>query len=500
MDISERNIRATRYALIGRGTSAALLFLVSILVARYLGPEAFGELALAMTIIVFLSVIADGGMNRSAQIHISQHLQEEPEAVAFSCRRFLWIKIGIAGVAFLLTYLLAPWMAEVYGIAVLEPLIKTGGILLAALIIFEYQISVVQGYESFRSLCMAMVFDAGFRLIAILAVIALGLGVVGIMTGYAAATLIVSALLVLITSIIIITFPSTENPDIKNYVPDILRYSPPLLVSTLFFIAYTKFDILALGYFGIASDVGYYSLAVGLIDNLIIPLAAIEIAILPIVASAYGRASQKTDMNRIFNQVITMGFLFMMPVITGVTVVAHLFVTTVYGPAYQNTALILMILTPYIFTKTLGVLNGTYLIAAREARRFMWYMFGAVILNSSLLLVFIPQWGTVGAAFAKIATHTLLTGLMLGYVMKRFEIKVEFEALVRITKICLSAVLMGLICFVVVSITPAGVAGLVLTILSGIIVYLLLIHLSGTLPFRQMLKIVLGDIGLQLDS
>lgn len=497
MEISERNTRATRYALIGRGTSATLLFLLSILVARYLGPESFGELSLAMTIIAFLAVIADGGINRSTQMHVSRYLRDEPGAVRTTYRQVLVIKTFVASVVFLLVYFAAPWAAQTYGIPTLEPLMKAGAVLLAALIIFEYLIAVIQGYESFRLLSAATILDAGSRLIATITIITLGLGAIGVMIGYASAAMVVVALLTLL-ALKMVRSRSAESVIIKNHVPDILRYSPPILLSTLFFVIYTKFDILALGYLGIASDVGHYTLAVGLIDNLIIPLAAIETAIMPIVASAYGRASEKKDLSRIFNQALTMGFLFMMPVIAGVIVVAQAFVTTVYGIAFANTALILIGLTPYILTKTLGVLSGTYLIAAGEARRFMWYTFGAVLINISLLLVLIPMLGVFGATLAKIASHTLLTVTMLVYVVRRFGVQVEQGSIARTAKVCLCALLMGLVCYGILLISPDGIFGLFLTILSGILIYVALLHVSGTLSFQEMAEFARGRGGLEL--
>lgn len=500
MDISKRSIRATRYMLIGRGTSAAILFLISIITARYLGPESFGELSLAITIIVFLSVIADAGLNRSSQVHISRYLREEPRIVPATFRRILSIKVVFALLAFLLVYFLAPWIARVYGNPVLEPLCRAGGVLLAALIIFEFQTSVIQGYESFRSLCAAMVLDSGFRLIATIAIITLGFGVVGVMTGYASAALIVAAILTVFTWMYIVKTQPVVVRGVSDHISEILHYSPPILLSTLFFIAYTKFDILVLGYFGVASDVGYYSLAVGLIDNLIIPLAAIEIAIMPIVASVFGKATQKAEMSRLFNQALTMGFLFMMPVIAGVAVVANLFVVTVYGTAYESTALILIVLLPFLFTKTLGVSNGPYLIAAREARRFMWYMFGAVLVNISLLFLFIPFWGIFGAALAKIITNAFLTIIMLIYIIKRFEIELEKQMLMKSAKIISAAVLMGLICYGILAFSRDGFEALVITILSGLIIYISLIHISGVFSFREMVEFAQGKIGLELKT
>ncbi len=497
MEISERNTRATRYALIGRGISAALLFLLSILVAPYLGPESFGELSLVMTIVAFLAVIADGGLNRSAQVHISRHLRDDPGAVRTTYRRVLAIKVLVACTAFLLAYFAAPWVGQAYGIPSLEPLMKAGAVLLAALIVFEYQIAVVQGYESFRLLSVTTILDTGFRLIVVITIIMLGLGAVGVMTGYASAAMAVTVLLTFL-ALKIVRSRSAERADTGDQVADILRYSPPILLSALFFIIYTKFDILALGYLGIASDVGHYTLAVGLIDNLIIPLVAIETAIMPIVASVHGRTSEKADLSRIFNQALTMGFLFMMPVIAGVIVVARAFVTTVYGMAFEDTALILMGLTPYILTKTLGVLNGTYLVAAGEARRFMWYMFGAVIVDISLLFTLIPVLGTFGAILAKIASQALLTVVMLAYVVRRFDIQVERGSLARTAKICLCALSMGLVCYGVLLIGPDGIPGLFLTILLGISIYSTLLHASGTLSLREMAEFARGRSGLEL--
>jgi len=494
MEIDERNIAGTRYSLIGRATSAAILFILSIIVARYLGPERYGELSLALTAIVFISVIIDAGLNRSTQKHISQYLIEDIASVRVAYKKILTIKAVSVIAASIALYIASPIFAEIFDIAMLEKLMKVGAVLLAATVIIEYHTTVLQGYEHFKHICLTNIFEAALKLSATALITYMGMGVMEIMLGYASSTLIIAAILTIIVSLYIVK-PNIKVSSDKDLVREIINYSPPLFLSTLFFIFYTKFDILAIGYFGKAVEVGYYTLAIGLIDNLLIPIVAIEAAVMPIAASLYGKKRSAANLNRLFNQTINHGFFFMVPIISGLLVVSHVFVEEIYGLQFIDTALILVALSPFLFTKTIAVLNGAYLIAANEAKRFMKYTFGAVVLNTILLIILIPPFGVYGAVAAKITSHTILTASMLAYIIPRFEINIDKRLMFKNIKIVFSSISMAAICYILLAST-GGLFGLIATIVSGVIIYILLLHISKTVSIPEMLKIAKGDLKL----
>ncbi|MFY1110077.1 MAG: flippase [Methanosarcinaceae archaeon] len=497
-DIEQRNIAGTRYSFIGRTISSATLFLLSIIVARYLGAEAFGELSLALTIIAFASVISDAGINRSVQKHISQYLGEDRESIQRAYKSILSIKAlsGLAGLIIL--YAGAPVFSGVFHTETLEPVIKIGALLLAAIIFLEFNQTVLQGYECFKKICLANVLEAGLKLIFTVIIIYMGLDVAGIIAGYAASTLAVSIILTIVVYFGVVK-PGNINRSHRNLTGEIIRYSPPILFSTIFFIMYTRFDILALGYFGETTDVGHYSLAVGLIDNLLIPVAAIETAVMPIAASLYGKKESRANLSRLFNQTLTNGFFFMMPVIFGLLVVARSFVTEVYGPEFMDSGLILMALTPFILTKTLAVLNGAYLIGANKAKTFMNYTFGAMLLNLFLLGTLVPVYGVYGAALARIISHAVLTFSMLLYIIRAFRIRIEGESVIKDLKIVASSVVMAVLCYTIMVVSGGGIPGLVLTIGSGVLIYVVLLDLTKTISFNDLLKIAHGDLSLKQD-
>lgn len=491
-DIEQRNIEGTRYSFIGKASSSTILFFLSIIVARYLGAEAFGELSLSLMIVVFSSVVIDAGINRSAQKHISQYLKKDRASVQFAYKRVFSIKAVSALSGMLLLYFLAPAFAGLFQVPGLEGLLRVGSLLLAATLFLEYNITVLQGYEAFGKICLAAVLEAGLKLVFAVFIIYLGRGVTGIFAGYACSTFVVALVLTVAVYSLVVGNKKIATPS-RNLTREILRYSPPLLFSTTFFIFYTKFDILALGYFGKTADVGHYTLAVGLVDNLLIPLAAIETAVMPIAASLYGQETERNaSLSKLFNHTLINGFFFMAPVIAGLLVVAHNFIIEVYGPEFEESGLILMALTPFILTRTLAVVNGAYLIAANRARVFMNFGFLAVIFNLVLLFLLIPAFGVYGAVLAKLASHFLLTFSMLTYVVRNFNLRIYRASFLKILRIIASATFMGVLCYFLQLMVGEGIYSLLITMAAGVVTYVLLLHLTKAVIFRDLLKIALG--------
>jgi hypothetical protein len=82
--------------------------------------------------------------------------------------------------------------------------------------------------------------------------------------------------------------------------------------------------------------------------------------------------------------------------------------------------------------------------------------------------------------------------------VRRFSIQVERGTLARTAKTGLCALLMGLVCSGILLISPEGIPSLFLTILSGVLIYATLLHVSGTLSFQEMVEFAGGKSGLEL--
>ncbi|WP_406657584.1 flippase [Methanolobus sp. ZRKC2] len=495
-NVEQRNIAGTRYSFIGKTVSSGILFILSIIVARYLGPDAFGELSLALMIIVFASVFIDAGLNRSTQKHISQYLGENTFLVGITYKKMLLIKIASALVAMIFLYITSDLFALLFNSTALRKLLKIGSVFLAATILLEFGLVVLQGYEDFKRILQVNILEATLKILMTIAIIYVGLDVAGIMGGYALSSLIMSVFLILVLYFMIKPGKASEHNSIR-LTKEIIAYSPPIFLSTLFFLVYTKFDILVLGYFEGTTYVGYYSLAIGLIDNLLIPLVAIETAVMPIAASLFVKDQNKAHLSSIFNQTIVNGFFFMMPVIAGLVVVSYSFIKEAYGIEFIESAFILIALTPFILTKTLAILNGAYLIGANKANIFMKYTFGAMFLNIVLLFLLIPTFGVYGAVASKIISHSILTFSILVYIVKYFQIKIDNKAIMKCSKIILSSIMMAIFSYFILKISGGEFLGLALTVCSGVVLYILFLHLTKAISVEELTEIAFGKIEIE---
>ncbi|MDP3758395.1 MAG: oligosaccharide flippase family protein, partial [Candidatus Daviesbacteria bacterium] len=90
------------------GTLGALFYIV---LARFLGPSDFGLLTISLTTLVLIADIADIGTNTGLIRFVSSHLSFDKEKAYRFLKLSLEIKLIAWVVAFVVVYLLAPFLA-----------------------------------------------------------------------------------------------------------------------------------------------------------------------------------------------------------------------------------------------------------------------------------------------------------------------------------------------------------------------------------------------------
>jgi stage V sporulation protein B len=191
-----------RAALFGRGVvlltgvrlSAVVAgFLVSVVAARVLGPDALGAGAVGLTAGTLGALLANGGLNISA-IYFLGRRPEERGAIS---HRALTLGLIAAAVAFAIVVLTAPWLApSVFGGA--EPgLGMAAGLVAASLISFELTGSILLGLQHQRPYLMAQIVEAaGSFALPVLLFVAVGPTAASYVLGAAGAYLLAAVLAV----------------------------------------------------------------------------------------------------------------------------------------------------------------------------------------------------------------------------------------------------------------------------------------------------------------
>jgi O-antigen/teichoic acid export membrane protein len=178
----------------------------------------------------------------------------------------------------------------------------------------------------------------------------------------------------------------------------ILRYSLPLFMISLGFLALTEIDTLMLGFLATDFEVGQFAIAKQLANKLPQFALALSMGTMPVFARL--SPENLAAMRAKYKLVLRLNALAFLPGGLLLILLSPWLIPLIFGPEYRGAVLPLQILTVWVvlssFNQFFNALLDYQGRASRRARNFVLTIFLAVGLN----LVLIPHFGAVGAALS----------------------------------------------------------------------------------------------------
>lgn len=202
----------------------------------------------------------------------------------------------------------------------------------------------------------------------------------------------------------------------RSVVNELLRESWPLLVSSLATIIYTRADQVMLGQLAGSAAVGQYSAALSISEFWHLLIVAFSASVMPGIIRARSE-SRSRFLERIQ---ITLDAMVSVTavVVLALSLLAHVIVALMFGPAYGEAGLVLAIHAWTSIFVIWGVIgNGWHLAENRQQLAMERTLLGAAA-NIGLNLLLIPRYGAAGAAVATLMAQVLATA---GYDLFRGE-------------------------------------------------------------------------------
>jgi len=208
----------------------------------------------------------------------------------------------------------------------------------------------------------------------------------------------------LMVMIVILIWRQTFKSKIKggfNFKPMFKMAKPMLLVSGTSIIA-SKADVIMIGILGTFDEVGIYSIAAQLAMMTSLFLVVINSAIKPKLASLF--ANNSIDELRNMVQRVTKILIFLALLFVIFFIVMGQWILGFWGTEFQEAYWILVILSIGQFFNISTGCSGTLLIMCGFEKSHGYISVVEVILNILLNLIFIINFGALGAAYATAST------------------------------------------------------------------------------------------------
>ncbi len=164
-----------------------------------------------------------------------------------------------------------------------------------------------------------------------------------------------------------------------------------------------RIDVFMIAYFlRDPEQVAFYTIAVGLVQRIMVVPTSISSAAYPQLAGLGPKAGAE-----FISRVNRQSFLAVTGAAIGLALIVPWFVPFVFGEPYRASVQPLLVLLPGIAVFTIYKSLSRYFTAVNRQQANIWTQIASVIVNVGLNLIWIPKFGILGAALASLASYGL---------------------------------------------------------------------------------------------
>lgn len=427
---------------IGRITRA----LIVVYAARVLGAAGWGLFAYATSLVAFLAVFADFGLNPIVTRDAARTSDPEERKRIFATA--LGLRLISVFIAALLVLFVAP---RIISLKDAVPLLPFAALILIFDGLREFGFALGRAIER-------MEIEAVI-LVVLNALIAVGgfiiLAAYPTPKAFTFAYMIGTAVGLALTALAFRKYYSSFFSHFsKQHIKPLLLAGWPFALTGLLGLLLINTDMLIIGQLGTATDVGLYSAAERIIQILYVLPGVLGLATLPIISRL--ATANRPQAAAVVSRVTRAVFLFAFPIAFGGFFVSAPLVTFLFGSEYARAALPFAILSLTLAIDFPTIIVKEAIFACNEQRRLVIYAAIAGFSNVLLDLLLIPSFGITGAAFATLFAQ-MASVAYLWYTLRRvthLTIRLELKNIIIATCVMVGAV-------VVASFLPIHVLGII---------------------------------------
>ena len=369
-----------------------MLFLLGFLAARLLAPVSFGEYSTAFAFVGLFRILPDFGMSYASTLEISRH----PDRA----RRLAGGLLAFQGALSFVTLALCLGIGRVLydGVIWAAVVILTVDLLLKALkSTLRWLLKALEhfGVEAL-SLLAERVLILGFGSAALV----LGHGVVGFVAVFAAVRLLDTiALFVFVNARVLPLRPLVDTGLWRELLRKGLPFAYAGLVITLVF----QVDAVLLEALKGAVEVGIYRAPTLVLEGLTLVPRILGYALIPTMAALHQRRPEVVG--ALYRRSVKYLVLAGLPVASFGVLESDRFVPLLFGGAFARSIPVAQVLLPAALFMFLSNLSETTLACLNRWRVIVVASTAALVLNVVLNLLWIPQLGAMGSAWATLGTE-----------------------------------------------------------------------------------------------
>lgn len=217
-----------------------------------------------------------------------------------------------------------------------------------------------------------------------------------------------------------------------------------LFIPVIAYSVYRVMDKTMIGGIISTTELGYYENAEKIINIPIGILTAIGTVMLPFMSkqTEKDQSTMNDEKNNVLYRMFQLCFMIMFPMAFILFVIAKDFTSIYFGPGFEKSGDILMLLSStIIFATVANVIRTNYLIPNEKDRIYVSSTVVGAVVNLILNLVFIKSFGAIGACIGTIAAEASVMIYQIIVTKKSINYKKVFLSISIITIKCIAIAL-----------------------------------------------------------
>jgi O-antigen/teichoic acid export membrane protein len=436
VEVAEDSARGGFFLMSGKALATVIMAFGSILIGRLLGPELYGQYALALVVPQLLFLFTDLGINQGIiRFAASLRATGEIDRVTRIIQSGMLLRIIIGITIFAVNFALAGVFAIFLNRPNMTIYIQIASISIIFQAVYTTVASASVGLDKTEYNALTANIQAMVKTILSVILVLFGFSVTGAIIGHVGGYIIASIIGLGILFFKLLKFSRGCEKD--SFVKDfkiLASYGMPLYISILLIGFLPLYQNLMLAFFTTDITIGNFKAATNFIALISVLSMSITTALLPAFSKLNSSTSDK--IKSFFKLANKYTCLLIVPTTTLIIIFSKEIVQIIYGSAFQSAPLFLAIYCPLFFLVAIGYLNLTSLFnGLGETRLTLKITFINFLVFTILAPVLSKTYGVAGLIIASLISNTMATSYASYMARTSFKIEFAIHSIVKIYSI-----------------------------------------------------------------
>jgi O-antigen/teichoic acid export membrane protein len=470
-DMAKISVKGGFHVMWGLVASTIISAAGTIIIAILLGPENYGLYAIALTAPTVIILFRDWGVNFAMIRYTAQNNAENnPQNIKSIFITGLIFETALGITLTILGFLLSDFLATtILNRPTITPLIQISSLSILTSALVTTATAAFTGIEKMHLNSIMIVSQSIIKTTIIVALVLLGLGTYGAITGYTLATLIAGliGITLMLTIYKKLPHPNEKNLKITNNIKTMLKYGLPLSIAVIlggFLIQYYNFLL----YNNVSDNALIGNLAIA--QNFVVLITFFAAPVTTMLFPAFSKINHNKDpetLKNVFQTSVKYASLLVVPVTIMVMTLAQPAISTLFGNKYAEAPLFLALLAiTYLYT-ILGNLSIGSLINGQGQTTFnlMLSVITAAV-GFPLGFILISNYGVLGLIITSLTAGIPGIIIALTFIKKRYNVTVNWKSS---AKILLSSAVAAVVTYLLL--TQLGIFTSFIRLIIGVVVF-----------------------------